>query len=106
MLEDAVDGFGSLGEGEARARCSSALTCVFSHLYLRDARFDFSSFLGPVDSESEDAAAAAVKGSMDAKLGKFLVVGPPTGAEGMGGAPDDGAPLAGDGGTRSEEAAW
>ena len=34
VLEDAVDGFASLVESEARLLSSSALTCVFSHLYL------------------------------------------------------------------------
>nr|XP_020199424.1 translation initiation factor IF-2-like [Aegilops tauschii subsp. strangulata] len=100
VLEDAVDGFGSLVESEARSLSSLALTCVFSHLYLPDAGFDFSSFLAPVDSDSQDAPAAAMKGSVDAMLGKFLVVGPTTGAEGTGDARDDGAPLAGDGGTQ------
>ena len=100
VLEDAVDGFGSLVEGEARSLCSSALTCVFSHLYLRDIGFDFSSLLGPVDSNFEDAVAAAMKSSVDAMLSKFLVVGPPTGAEGTSDAPGDGAPLAGDGSTQ------
>ena len=51
VLEDAVDGFGSLVESEARSLPSSTLMCVFIHLYLRDAGFDFSSFLAPVDSD-------------------------------------------------------
>lgn len=34
VLKDAIDGFTSLVEGEARSLSSSALTCVFSHLYL------------------------------------------------------------------------
>ena len=52
VLEDAVDGFASLVESEARSLSSSALTCVFSHLYLQDASFDLSSFLTPVDPDS------------------------------------------------------
>ena len=52
VLEDAVDGFTSLVEGEARSLSSSTLTCIFSHLYLRDAGYDFSSFLDPMDSDS------------------------------------------------------
>ena len=100
VLEDAIDGFGSLVEGEAHLLSSSALTCVFSHLYLRDASFDFATFLEPVDSDSQDAAAAAVKSSMDTLLSKFLVVGPPARAEGTADVPGDGAPLAGDNGTQ------
>ena len=34
VLEDAVNGFTSLVESEARSLSSSALTCAFSHLYL------------------------------------------------------------------------
>ena len=96
VLEDPIDGFGSLVESEARSLSSSALTCVFSHFYLLDTGFDFSSFLAPVDSDSQDATAADVKSSVDAMLSKFLVVSPPTKAEGMG----DGAPLVGEGGTQ------
>ena len=49
VLEDAVDGFASLVESEARLLSSLTLTCVFSHLYLRDANFDFGALLEPVD---------------------------------------------------------
>ena len=52
VLENAVDGFASLVESEARSLSSSALTCVFSHLHLRDAGFDLSSFITLVDSDS------------------------------------------------------
>ena len=97
VLEDAVDGFASLVESEARSLSSSALTCVFSHLYLQDASFNLSSFLTPVDADSRDAAAAAaaVKSSVDAMLSKYLVVGPPTEAGGTGDALGDQALLAG-----------
>ena len=100
MLEDAFDGFASLVESEALSLFSSALTCVFNHLYLQDAGFDLSSFLTPMDSDSQDSVAATMKSFVDAMLSKFLVVGPPAGAEGTGDAPGDGAPLAGDGGTQ------
>ena len=50
--------------------------------------------------DSRDAAAAAVKSSVDAMLSKFLVFGPPNEAEGTGDAPGDEAPLVGDGGTQ------
>ena len=95
VLEDAVDGFGSLVESEARSLSSSALTCVLSHLYLQDAGFNFSYFLALVDSDSQGIAAAAVKSLVDAMLSKFLVV-----AEGKGNALGDEAPLAGDGGAQ------
>ena len=51
-LEDVIDEFGSLVEGEALLLSSSALTCVFSHLYLWDTSFDFATFLKPVNSDS------------------------------------------------------
>ena len=97
VLEHAVDGFASWVESEARSLSSSALTCVFSHLYLQDASFDLSSFLTPVDSNSEVAAPAAVKSFVDAMLSKFLVVGPPTEAGGTGDAPGDETPQVGSG---------
>ena len=97
VLEDVVDGFASLVESEARSLSSSALTCVFSHLYLQDASFDLSSFLTPVDTNSQDAAAAAVKSFVDAMLSKFLIVGPPTEAGGTGDALGDESLLAGSG---------
>ena len=87
VLKDVVDGFGSLVEGEARLLSSSALMCVFSHLYLQDAGFDLTSFLTPVDFDSQDAAAAAVKSFVHAMLSKFLVIGPSTEAEGKGDVP-------------------
>ena len=71
VLEDAVDGFVSLVEGEARLISSSALTCVFSHLYLRDASFDLATLLEPVDPDSCNAPADTVKGSVEALLVKF-----------------------------------
>ena len=89
VLEDAVNGFTSLVEGEARSLSSLALTCVFSHLYLWDASFNLSSFLTPVDADSQGVAAATMKSSVDAMLNKYLVVGPPTEAGGMGDVPDD-----------------
>ena len=40
--EEVVEGIGPMAEPEARVLYSAALTCVFSHLYLRDpnARLD------------------------------------------------------------------
>ena len=100
VLEDVVDRFVSLGESEARSLSSLALTCVFSHLYLQDAGFDLSSFLTLADSDSQDAAATAMRSSVDAMLSKYLVVGPPTEVDATGDAPGDKAPLAGDGGAQ------
>ena len=99
VLEDAVDGFASLVESEARVLSSLTLTCVFSHLYLQDASFNLSSFLTPVDANSQDAA-AAVKSSVGAMLSKYLVVGPLTEASGAGDAPGDEALLVGSGDTQ------
>ena len=50
-----------------------------------------------MDPDSQDAAAAAVKSSVDAMLSKFLVVGPPSEVDGTGDAPGDEASLAVDG---------
>ena len=100
VLEDAVDGFASLVESEARSLSSSALTCAFSRLYLQDASFDFAAFLDPMNFNSHSAAAPAVKSSVDTLLSKFLVVGPTAGAKGTGNTTSDKAPLAGDGGTQ------
>ena len=97
VLEDVVNGFASLVESEARSLSSSALMCVFSHLYLQDSGFNLSSFLAPMDANSWDAATTAMKSSMDAMLSKFLVVGPPTEAGGTGDALGDEALLAGSG---------
>ena len=84
-------------EGEARALSSSALTRVFSRLYLEDASFDLSSFLAPVDSASQDPTVAAVKSSIDSMLNRFLVIGPPAEAGGTGNTRGDEAPPAGNG---------
>ena len=97
VLEDAVNGFASLVESEARSLSSSALTCVFSHLYLQDASFNLSSFLTPMGADPEDVAAAAVKNPMDAMLRKYLVIGPPTEPGGTDDALGDVALLAGSG---------
>ena len=87
-------------EGEARILSSSALTGAFSHLYLRDASFAFAAFLEPVDPDSCDVAADAMKGWVEALLVKFLAVGPAAGAKGKGNgdAVNDWAPQVGDGG--------
>ena len=86
-------------EGEARILSSSALTRAFSHLYLRDASFDSTALLEPVDLDSCDTIADAVKGPVWSLLDKFLTIGPTAGAEGKGDSNivDDGTPQAGDG---------
>ena len=51
--------------------CSAALTRVFSHLPLCDPDANLDELLEPVDSEHFTAAAEAVKGQVEALLGKF-----------------------------------
>ena len=75
-LEAVVDGIGPMVEGEARVLYSSALTCIFSHLHLRNPAADLSELLEPVEEERCAAAATAVKGQVEALLKKFLVVDP------------------------------
>ena len=86
-------------EGKARVLSSSALTRVFSHLYLWDASFHFATLLEHVDPKSCITAAAAMKGPVEALLKKFLVVGTMAGDDGKddGNIIDDGTPQAGDG---------
>nr|XP_020185103.3 caldesmon-like [Aegilops tauschii subsp. strangulata] len=81
-LEGVANGIDSMVEGEARALSSSALTCVFSHLYLRDPNADLGRLLEPVEGERCTAAAAAVEGQVEALLTKFLVVEPAPPADG------------------------
>ena len=100
VLEDAVDGFTSLVEGEARSLSSSALMCVFNHLYLQDASFNLSSFIAPVNADSREAAAATMKSYMDAMLNKYKVVGPPSDVGGTSDAPGDEVLLASGGGAQ------
>lgn len=89
-------------EGEARILSSSALTCAFSHLYLRDASFDFTALLEPVHPESCATAGEAVKGPVEALLKNFLTVGPAAAADGKdnGDIIDDETPQVGDGGVQ------
>ena len=53
-------------EGEGHILSSSALMRAFSHLYIRDASFDFATLLKPVDPDSCDAATDTVKGLVEA----------------------------------------
>ena len=48
-------------EGEARVLSSLALTRAFSHLYLRDATFDFAALLEHVDPDSYATAVDAAR---------------------------------------------
>ena len=107
-----MSGIGSMAEAEARVLSSAALTRVFSHLHLRDPATRLDELLEPVDEERCVAAAAAVKGQVEALLKKFrgfaLVPSTggatdpavPTGGTGEGDAGKGGAPLMGDGGVQ------
>ena len=70
-LEEVVEGIGPMAEAEARVLSSAALTRVFSHLYLRDPNARLDELLEPVADEHCTAAAAAVKGQVEALLKKF-----------------------------------
>ena len=103
-------GIGPMVEEEARVLFSAALTCVFSHLYLHDPAACLDELLEPVADEHCSAAAAAVKGQVEALLKKFcgFVLAPSTGdatdpvagGAGEGDATKGGAPSAGDGGVQ------
>ena len=70
-LEEVVEGIGPMAEAEARVLSSAALTRVFSHLHLRDPSARLDELLEPVAEERCAAAAAAVKGQVEALLKKF-----------------------------------
>ena len=70
-LEDVVDGLGPTAEAEARVLSSAALTCVLSHVYLRDPNVDLDSLLEPASGELAAVATEAVKGRAEALLAKF-----------------------------------
>nr|XP_020165987.1 uncharacterized protein LOC109751511 [Aegilops tauschii subsp. strangulata] len=93
-LEEVVVGIGPMEEEEARVLSSAALTRVFSHLHLRDPAARLDELLEPVDDERCVAAAAAVKGQVEALLKKFrnFTLAPSTG-----GATDPAAPASGTG---------
>ena len=109
-LEEVVSGIGPMVEEEARVLSSAALTRVFSHLNLRDPAARLDELLEPVDDERCAAAAAAVKGQVEALLKKFHAFalapstgGPtdpaaPAGGAGEGDATKGGAPSVGVGG--------
>ena len=61
-LEDVALGLGPTAEAEARALSSVTLTCVLSHVSLRDPNVDLDSLLEPVSSDLATAAAEAMKG--------------------------------------------
>ena len=70
-LEDVALGLGPTAEAEARALSSVALTCVFTHVYLRDPGIDLDSLVEPVSGELAAVAAEAVRGRAEALLAKF-----------------------------------
>ena len=58
-------------EAECRDLFFVATTCVFSHLYLHDASFDFDAVTGLVPLELRTDTTEAVKGHVVMLLGKF-----------------------------------
>nr|XP_020167471.1 protein bangles and beads-like [Aegilops tauschii subsp. strangulata] len=70
-LEEVVDGIGPMAEAEACVLSSAALTWIFSHLHLRDPGARLDELLERVADEHYTAAAAAVKGQVEALLRKF-----------------------------------
>ena len=101
-LEEVVSGIGPMAEEEARVLSSVALTRVFSHLHLRDPAARLDELLEPMDDKRYAAAAAAVKGQVEALMQKFRASGPAplTGGTGEGDTTQDGEPLAGVGGVQ------
>ena len=61
----------ALAPAEARVLSSTALTRVFTHVYLRDPNVDLDSLLEPASGELAAAAAEAGKGRAEALLVKF-----------------------------------
>ena len=92
-----MSGIGPMTEEETRVLSSAAQTRVFSHLHLRDPAARLDELLELVDEECCAAAAAAVKGQVDALLEKFdaFAPAPSTGDAGEGDATQEGAPLIG-----------
>ncbi|KAM3226839.1 hypothetical protein ACQJBY_059053 [Aegilops geniculata] len=70
-LEEVADGIGPMADGEARVLSSAALTRVFSHLHLHDPTARLDELLEPVANEHCEAAAAPMKGQVEALLKKF-----------------------------------
>ena len=111
-LEEVVEGIGPMAEAEARDLSSAALTCVFSHLYLRDPNARLDELLEPTANEHCAAAAAAVKSQVEALLKKFYgfasapstegaaAPAAPAGGQDEGDVIKGGVPLAGVGGVR------
>ena len=76
-LEGIVLGVGPMVEGEARTLSASAMTCVFSHLHLRNPSSNLGALLESMDEEHCTAATKAVKDQVEALLRKFLAVDRP-----------------------------
>lgn len=94
-LEEVMNGVRPVAEVEARVLSSAALTCVLSHLYLHDPNANLDDLLDPVENECFAAAAEAVKGQVEALLGRFRAfASAPTAGDGA----DPAAPSGGTGG--------
>nr|XP_020161581.1 uncharacterized abhydrolase domain-containing protein DDB_G0269086-like [Aegilops tauschii subsp. strangulata] len=74
VLGGIVNGVSPTVEGEACTLSASTVTCVFSHLHLRNPSFDFEALLEPVDLEHYTVAAEAMKDQVEALLWKFLAI--------------------------------
>ena len=83
-LEEVVHGIGPMVEVEARVFSSAALTHVFNHLHLRDPAARPDELLEPMDEERCAAAAAAMKGQVEALLEKFDTFAPTPSIGGVG----------------------
>ena len=101
-LEGIVVGVGPMVEREAPALSSSAVTRIFSHLYLRDPSFDLGALLEPMNPELQDSIAEAMKDQVEALLQKFPAIDPVTAADGMDGGDvvDGGPPQVGNSGAQ------
>nr|XP_020172929.1 dynactin subunit 1-like [Aegilops tauschii subsp. strangulata] len=111
-LEEVVSGIGPMAEEEARVLSSAALTRVFSHPHLRDPTTRLDELLEPVNDEHCAAAAASVKGQVEALLKKFRAFArapltdgatnpaAPAGGAGEGDATKEGASFGGAGGVQ------
>ena len=112
VLEDVVSGIGPMAEEEACVLSLAALTRIFSHLHLRNPTAHLDKLLEPVKDEHYEAAAAAMKGQVEALLKRFCAFTPapptggatdsatPAGGAGKGDAAEEEASLAGDSGVQ------
>ena len=97
--EEVVNVISPMAEEEARVLSSVALTRVFTHLHLHDPDANLDEMLEPVGGKCYTAAAEAVKGQVEALLGRFRAFAP---APVAGSASDPVAPSGGTGDAAKE----